>query len=439
MTTILVLLCVMIFWMAWRFHRLLGFLRDMRNAIEDAQPLLPENPGFIFRFFEVDRLCSAINRLISQNIRASEKGREYLEQIQATLANLREAVVIVDNDHFIRLANDAFRNLIVRTEPPIGRRLESFIQGSDFFEVLSNMKQGLGPERKEVEVMIGPDRAWLEVSGARLPDNPRSPENLMLFVLHDITRQKKLEKMRTEFVANASHELRTPVTIIKGFAETLREDIELLSKEERDRFLKKIEDNSNRLSNLLQDLLLLTRLESADNVLRLERVSLSSQIQEVVENFQPRLNKEQRIKCQFDATNDLVAIDAIRFSQVLINLFENALKHAKGMTRILVKTEQVEEGVLCLIEDDGAGIPAKDLPFIFQRFYRVDKGRSRESGGTGLGLSIVKHIIQQHNGDIKAESKPGSWTRFTLFIPFPERMVEGSVLRSIRGRRRFFQ
>jgi two-component system phosphate regulon sensor histidine kinase PhoR len=429
----------MIFWMAWRFHRLIGFLRDLSHAIEDVQPLLPDKPGFLFRIFEIDRLSNAINRLITENIRASEKGREYLEQIQATLGNLREAVVIVDNDHFIRLANDAFRSLIIRTEPPIGRRLESFIQGSDFFEVLSNMKQGLEPERKEVEVMIGKERAWLEVSGASLPDNPRSPENLTLFVLHDITRQKKLEKMRTEFVANVSHELRTPVTIIKGFAETLREDIDLLSVDERDRFLHKIEDNSNRLSNLLQDLLLLTRLESADNVLRLERVSISAQIREVVDNFQPRLNAGQRIDCDFQPANDILAIDAMRFSQVLINLFENALKHGKGMKTIRVQTQLVEEGIICVFEDDGAGIPAKDLPFIFQRFYRVDKGRSRESGGTGLGLSIVKHIMQQHNGDIKAESEPGSWTRFTIFIPFPERMVEGSIMRSIRGRRRYFQ
>lgn len=438
MTLIILLLSAIIFWMAWRFHRLINFLRDLSNAIDDAQPLLPENPGFLFRLFEIDRLSNVINRLISENIRASEKGREYLEQIQATLGNLREAVVIVDNDHFIRLANDAFRSLIIRTEPPIGRRLESFIQGSDFFEVLSNMKRGIEPERKEVEVMIGPNRSWLEVSGARLPDNPRSPENLTLFVLHDVTRQKKLEKMRTEFVANVSHELRTPVTIIKGFAETLREDIEILSVEERNRFLHKIENNSNRLSNLLQDLLLLTRLESADNVLRLERVSISSQIQDVVDNFQPRLNSDQRIECNFETSNDVLAIDLMRFSQVLINLFENALKHGKGMTHIRIKTEPVEEGILCRIEDDGAGIPAKDLPFIFQRFYRVDKGRSRESGGTGLGLSIVKHIIQQHNGDIKAESELGCWTRFTLFIPFPERMVEGSIMRSIRGRRRYF-
>lgn len=440
MTLVLLVVSLVSVFLLWRLSRVSRSLRDLTHAIEDSQGILPGKPGVLTIDRRMHRLMAAVNRLISEHGRATEKGREYLNQIQATLGNLREAVVIIDDEQYIRLANDAFRELVGRPEPPVGRRLETFIQSSDLLEIVAEIRKGRGPGRRETEVRIGNRQAWLEISGARLPSHPRNPDSLTLFVLHDISRQKKLEKMRTDFVANVSHELRTPVTVIKGFAETLLDDLDHLDRAEQHRFLEKINTHSARLADLLQDLLLLSRLESTENMLNLKDVQLHRLLREIIDPFESRLDQgAQRIVFDLRADEAPLRLDPLRISQVVVNLLENVFRHARGFTTIRISTVSAPGGVLCTVEDDGAGIPPRDLPFIFQRFYRVDKGRSREQGGTGLGLSIIKHIIQQHLGDIKVESQPGKFTRFTFFLPNPEKMVSDSVLHNIRGRKLYFE
>ncbi|MCC5833710.1 MAG: hypothetical protein JJU20_03170 [Opitutales bacterium] len=407
-------------------------------STEERRTILNENPETLIGSFSIDRLASAINQLISENQKVAARGQAYLNQIEATLGNLREAVLIIDDENFIRLSNLAFRQLIDRTQNPIGSRLEAFIQGPDFIERLGEMKAGVSSSRAEVEAHIGSRRRWLEISSARLPQDQQSSQRLTLFVFHDITRQKNLERMRTEFVANVSHELRTPVTVIKGFAETLQEDYAELDDADRLRFLDRIISNSKRLNNLIQDLLLISRLEASSDALSPQRQSLHAIIRECAENVETRLKQGQRIEYQLEAQEETLYVDNLRISQVVTNLLENALRHGRGLTTLKIHTYGVEEGIVTAIEDDGCGIPSKDLPFIFQRFYRVDKSRSRESGGTGLGLSIVKHIIQQHGGDIRAESEYGSWTRMSFFLPYPGRMAENAVFSAFRKRPRYF-
>lgn len=426
--------------LTWSHYRIYKHVHYVVASAEESKSCFIEKSGYCLRLFKLDRLTNRVNQLVSENVRAAAKGQAYLDQIEATLGNLREAVIIVDDDHFIRLANRAFRQLIGRSQSPTGQRLETFIQGPDFIETVRNAKKGPESARSEVEVYINHDRRWLELSSAQLPRKHEGGESLILFVLHDITRQKKLERMRTEFVANVSHELRTPVTVIKGFAETLEDDYEELDAAEQKRFLRKIRSNSDRLNNLIQDLLLLTRLELEGGVLRLERKSVSALLRECAENFESRLDPQKhRIEWHFAEGKDILSLDPLRISQVATNLLENILRHAKGFSCICIRTRHVEEGVISTIEDNGAGIPAKDLPHIFQRFYRVDKGRSRESGGTGLGLSIVKHIVQQHGGDLKADSTPGAGTRMSFFLPYAEKMTENAVLRAFRPHPRFFK
>jgi signal transduction histidine kinase len=201
--------------------------------------------------------------------------------------------------------------------------------------------------------------------------------------LHDITQLKALERMRTEFVANVSHELRTPVTIIKGFSDTLLEDSEL-SPQERDRFLQKIQKNVIRLHHLLEDLLTLSRMESKADPLQRERQSLNTLVTEICDNFRGRMPEGQVLRAELDTGAPPLDLDSLRITQVLENLLDNALRHARDMRHLTVRTSVVGEQVRCYVEDDGCGIPARDLPHIFERFYRVDKGRSRELGGTGL-------------------------------------------------------
>ncbi len=259
---------------------------------------------------------------------------------------------------------------------------------------------------------------WVEISGAPLAAGAPDGQKLCLFVLHDITRLKDLEKVRREFVANVSHELRTPLTVIKGFAETLIEDDDRLSREDRLRFLEKIKRQTYRLVALVNDLLALSRLESDHHKLDLRPQSLKSLIDETVAEYTERF-REAGVTLELDLrhTDDILPLDALKISQVFQNLIDNCFRYAKGFTRVRILTRQEDDCVRVTVEDNGCGIPANDVPHIFERFYRVDKGRSRESGGTGLGLSIVKHIVQQHGGEASCESEERGGTRIHFTVP----------------------
>lgn len=419
MSLLFALLLALCAYLALRLRRTRVLVAELLEASRRGKPVLLDRNDAVTRAHQLDKLVRAFNQLISDKAKMSTTGQEYFEQIQTTLGNLREAVVMVDEVNTIRLANPAFSELTVQTGGILGKRLDLFIEGDAFHEFLQQIHTSGEGRRQELEVRINGRTRWIEVSAAPLQDTRRDDASYTLFVFHDVTRQKGLEKMRTEFIANLSHELRTPVTVIKGFAETLLEDEEVLTPEEKTRFLKKIRGNSERLHNLLQDLLLLSRLESTEMVLQLEPVRLSEFLSELAESWESLLAPGQRLELDFACGDDTVMADPLRLSQVATNLFQNALGHARGFTRIRLSTRIEERGVRILFEDDGSGIPEKDLPHIFQRFYRVDKSRSRESGGTGLGLSIVKHIVSQHKGEIRAASGKGRGTTIEILLPFP--------------------
>ncbi len=267
----------------------------------------------------------------------------------------------------------------------------------------------------------GSERYWFEASCAQIDGTPSEVSNSTLLVLHDITRLKGLEEMRREFVANVSHELRTPLTIIKGFAETLVENAKQLSEAERERFNKKILKNSERLHILVEDLLTLSRLESQASQIDWELASLGQLFEETVENNSSRLKRnDQKMVLEIDSELEDFEFDLYRINQVVDNLVENVFRYAPDFKelKLSAKLNADKSMVLCSVKDDGPGIPQKDLPHIFERFYRVDKGRSREHGGTGLGLSIMKHIVQLHGGDVRGESSPGQGTAIHFSIPY---------------------
>lgn len=347
----------------------------------------------------------------------SEAGRTIEEQIEALLGNLREAVVMTTVGGRILTANAAFLELIDRQHLTTVDRLDTYIGGTAFREFLNELGPASPIHRREIEVQIGKVKHWLEISVAPITEEGASGP-ATLFVFHDISRQKKLEQMRTEFVANVSHELRTPVTVIKGFAETLLEDDAVLSGEERSRFLQKIGSNAERLDALLRDLLLLARLESTEMVLHRERTSLSGLLKDLVANWQPQIETgNRRLLLDFAAGDDAVLVDPLRLTQVMNNLVENSLRHARDFTEIRISTMLEPGGIRLVFADNGSGIPEHELPHIFQRFYRVDKGRSRDSGGTGLGLSIVKHLVQHMGGQLELDSREGVGTRAAMVFP----------------------
>ncbi|KAF0093511.1 MAG: two-component system OmpR family phosphate regulon sensor histidine kinase PhoR [Puniceicoccaceae bacterium 5H] len=419
------LLLVVVGYLFWRQHRLARLVQDLTHSLRDRRAYLVDHGGDLAVDFGMDRLVGVCNELLEENERVSSTGRSYLDQINATLGSLREAVLMADNQNQVILANQALLDLFALKSLPDGQRIEGLIRNADFLEYVQQIRRGLQPPQTDIEVQIGKTTRWFEVAGALLPEQGNNRSSLTLFVLHDVTRQKRLEKVRTEFVANVSHELRTPVTIIKGFVDTLIDDLHEISPEELERFLLKIQKNSVRLHNLLEELLLLSRLEGNDRILKTDKVAISLLLAEIVDNFSMRVPEGVKLETKWAEGDDKVAVDSIRITQVVENMLDNILRHARGVSRILVETRVEPEGVRVLIEDDGQGIPPADLPHVFERFYRVDKGRSRESGGTGLGLSIAKHIIMLHGGEVQVESRVGEFTRMGFFLPFRASVGDG--------------
>ena len=238
-----------------------------------------------------------------------------------------------------------------------------------------------------------------------------------ILVFHDLTRLKQLENTRQEFVANVSHELRTPLSLIKGFVETLRDgakdDPELAA-----RFLRTIEKHTDRLTYLIEDLLTVSQLESGQIVMNLHEVELREEAGHVLDDLQARA-VEKNVTLQNNLPAELRArADADRLQQVLFNLVENAIKYGTAGGNVVVSGLPNNNGkVEVWVKNDGPEIPPEAKERIFERFYRVDRARSRESGGTGLGLSIVKHIVQAHNGEVWVKSEPGSGATFFFTLP----------------------
>jgi two-component system phosphate regulon sensor histidine kinase PhoR len=259
-----------------------------------------------------------------------------------------------------------------------------------------------------------PDR-WLEVNAAAVFDEQQQRQGTVV-VFHDLTRLKKLERNREEFVANVSHELRTPLSLIKGYTETLldgaKDNPEVSSK-----FLQTIDRNAERLKLLIEDLLTISELESGRIRLQLQPVALGPLIAKLCEDFKPRAASRQ--VSLVNQVPDLTArADSDRVQQVLSNLVDNAIKYGGSDGTVTLRGRTTEDGAIELcVADDGPGIPPDARERIFERFYRLDKARSREQGGTGLGLSIVKHIIQSHGGKVWVESELGKGSRFYFSLP----------------------
>ena len=236
-----------------------------------------------------------------------------------------------------------------------------------------------------------------------------------ILVFHDLTRLKQLERTREEFVANVSHELRTPLSLIKGYVETLLDGAKD-NPEVSTKFLKTIHRNSERLQFLIEDLLTISQLESGRLKMNLQPVKLRPLVDRVLEDF--KTPAQAKHVALVNEMPDLTAhADADRIQQVLCNLVSNAVKYGRTEGCVEVSGKIADGAVEICVEDDGPGIPTESLERVFERFYRVDKARSREQGGTGLGLSIVKHIVQSHGGKVWARSELGKGAEFHFTIP----------------------
>jgi two-component system phosphate regulon sensor histidine kinase PhoR len=354
-------------------------------------------------------------------VREQEESRLLREQQQQALAEARsqqqalfnsmvEGVLLLDGNGRVQLANATIAQLFGLHRDIRGQTLIEAFRLDAVQRVFHRVLED-GQVLNEELVLPGPERKCLQINATAVLDGQGRRQGMIL-VLHDLTRLKELENTRKEFVANVSHELRTPLAMIKGYAETLlngaKDDPQVAT-----RFLQTIEKHADRLTYLIEDLLTMSRLESGQIVMNIQRTQLRSITDEVLGDLLVRAS-ERNTRFENRVRDDLfVQADGDRLQQVLFNLVDNAIKYGRpGGEVILDAVKRDDRFVEMRVQDDGPGIPPDSLGRIFERFYRVDKARSREQGGTGLGLAIVKHIIQFHGGEVWAESHPGQGTAF---------------------------
>ena len=341
----------------------------------------------------------------------SKESSEKKAQLEALFHSMVEGVLVLDASGRIQLANPSLEQLLGPARDVRGQTiLEAFR-----LQELSALAKRL-PEEKIVRgfemELPGMQERWVEVNAAAVLDGAGTPHGSIL-VFRDLTRIKQLENTRQEFVANVSHELRTPLSLIKGFVETLLEgaknDPDLTS-----RFLKTIEKHTDRLTYLIEDLLTISKLESGEVLLNLQALDLREEIERVKEDLQSRAQEKQIAILNEVPEHSVAKADSDRLQQVFFNLIENAIKYGRTEGHVWISAGvRPKDGMMEVsVRDDGPGIPPEGRERVFERFYRVDRARSRETGGTGLGLAIVKHIVQAHGGEVWMTSGVGEGTTF---------------------------
>ena len=335
-------------------------------------------------------------------------------QQEVLFDSMLEGLLLLDEHGRIQLANRAFATLFGVTVDIRGRTIMEALRLHELAALVSSLdtqKQVLGYELKLPDL----NERWLQINAAAI-FNGQGRRHGTVLVFHDLTRLKQLESARQEFVANVSHELRTPLSLIKGYVETLL-DGATDKPEVATKFLQTIDRNAERLKLLIDDLLAISELESGRVKLNLQAVALGPVVAKVLEDFKTRAN-DKGVSLVNQIPDLAVRADAGRLEQVLGNLVDNAIKYGRAAGAVTVGGRAVDGGqVEVFVRDEGPGIPPEALERVFERFYRVDKARSREQGGTGLGLAIVKHIIQSHGGRVWATSEPGRGTTFSFVLP----------------------
>jgi two-component system phosphate regulon sensor histidine kinase PhoR len=368
----------------------------------------------VHRSDELGELARILNQSAAElQARLTENARDRARS-EAILTAMEDGVLGVDHKGVVLLANNALRKNLGLLEP-VGRHYLEVIRQKEVGEVVERvLKTGL---RSAVEVELRQLRRVFQITAVPFPGNEGTPPGAVL-TFHDATERQRLERVRRDFVANASHELRTPLTSIRGFVEAL-EDGAVDEPKTAERFLGKIRTHADRMAALVDDLLELSRLESGERPPRYEEVLPSEVVEDVLASF-ARLAQSREITLERgdDGTLEPVVTDADRIRRILENLVENAVKYTGPGGRVVVSGGQAKEGgAVFEVADNGPGIAAEHLPRIFERFYRVDKARSRDLGGTGLGLAIVRHLAEGMGATVAVESGLGKGTTFRVSVP----------------------
>jgi len=395
-------------WLSARYTRRLRRLRALARAIGRGEPgaRAPELPDD-----ELGQLGRALNEMRTDlDSRVEALSRERDDQARI-LAHMSDGVALLDGHDRLVHVNRRFAEMLdARPDPPPGTPFAEFTRVHELAEIATAARGGTRPVERELKPWSTRARP-LRATATALGGGGGS----VLLVLHDLSESEALQRMRQDFVANVSHELKTPLTSLRGYAETLLEG-GLDDAEHREAFVRVMRDGAVRMQALVEDLLTLAELERPDTLLRRETFDLRQlAAQQVAEAGEAAARSGLELRLE-PGPPVPIAGDPRRLAQAIGNLVDNAVKYTDAGS-ITVAVGGDSERAWCEVRDTGPGIPADDLPRVFERFYRVDKARSRERGGTGLGLSIVKHAIALHEGDVHIASRPGQGTTVRFEVP----------------------
>ncbi|WP_226583644.1 two-component system histidine kinase PnpS [Halobacillus litoralis] len=395
------------------------YVRPIRSAATVATELAKGNykaRTYEGHFGEAGQLSQSIN-ILARNLQemTSSKGMQE-NQLEAVINNMGNGLILIDEKGYVQLLNRAFIETFGGEQKNyIGYLYHDAIPHTTIHETVKKIYMFEETISETFVLPVNINRKHLEVTGAPIFSEGRKWKGVVL-VFHDITELKQLEQMRKDFVANVSHELKTPITSIRGFSETL---LDGAMKDEKmlDQFLQIILKESDRLQSLIQDLLELSKLERDDFLLNVETVG----VQRILKDLLPIVEQhaEQKgVKLKTSLSGDtFVQGDSSRLKQVFMNLLTNAISYTGDDGEVTLSFKEEADTVTISVSDNGVGIPEEEVSRIFERFYRVDKARSRNSGGTGLGLAIVKHIVEAHHGTIHVESVVDEGTTFHVMLP----------------------
>ncbi|MDO4555439.1 MAG: ATP-binding protein [Lachnospiraceae bacterium] len=366
---------------------------------------------------EVARLARSFNKMTKTLKIEQERVESQREELASILSSMSSGIAAIDSGGKLLFYNQLFLELLeihMGNQDLKGRSLYQYFRNEEILDVISNVEENESQFQKESPIEKDGEIRIILIKGTPLYRQEKKKVGTLLS-LEDITKMKKLETMRTDFVSNVTHELKTPLTSIRGFVETLKEGA-IDDPQFARRFLDIIDIEAERLGLLIQDILLLSEIESGTDTSK-SMVKVEPVIDNVIELLEKKGKKNVQIVKEMEKPVTDFLCNENRLRQLIINLADNGLKYTNE-GQVTIRCFEQENDLILQFVDTGVGIPKEHLPRLFERFYRVDKGRSRKQGGTGLGLSIVKHIVELYRGKISVESKPDKGSVFTVRLPY---------------------
>lgn len=361
---------------------------------------------------EIGQLAVAFNQMGRQLKHHLEVINQEKEQLASILTSMTDSVITFNRDRTILLSNPPAEKLLQKWFL-VNKSEERSPVPKEIYHMLEHVLDFEDKLEEDIEM----NGSYYRITISPLKNSEQSIRGAIA-VIRDMTEQSRLEKLRSDFIANVSHELRTPISMLQGYSEALLDDV-VTSEEDRNEMIRIIYDESQRMGRLVKDLLDLARMESGYTTLYKENVPIVNALERITQKF-AQVAKENHVHLQFKTNQSEqleISMDEDRIEQVLTNLIDNAIRHTSKEGSVTVSLEQELSYAKIQVADTGEGIPQEDLPYVFERFYKADKARTRSKGGTGLGLAIARNIVEAHKGNIRVDSTAGEGTTFTFYLP----------------------